>query len=252
MLTVATTHFSDYTAVTRFQLRPQSAVVRVGQSVELVVNSCGRRDFIDKLFKLSGPCLPVSTAVAAIDWTVNDTSENSYWGTITDSVKDAQTGGTYTAPAKKPKPNVVTVRANVGYKFYKTTPDVWVFALITIVDGGYRASGQMNGTVFSGVICDLEKPFTVTVTVTAPPMPDYVWKFVPSSPTSGTASLTYSYKVLTANGSGTYTVEGVDSGKPWIVLNAGGTGRIPTGSGSGGGLARIDLTPLEGNECADK
>jgi len=116
-LTVATTHFTDYTAVTRFQLLPNRAVVRVGKSVELVLNFCGRRDFIDKLFKLSGSCLPVSTAIAAVNWTVNGTSGNSTFGTVTEEVKDAMTGGTYTAPAKKPTPNVVTVRTDLRYKF---------------------------------------------------------------------------------------------------------------------------------------
>ena len=42
---------------------------------------------------------------------------------------------------------------------------------------------------YSGVICDLEKPFTVNVTG----LGDFAVKFVPSSPTTGTANYTSSY-----------------------------------------------------------
>ena len=248
-LTVSTTHFSDYTTVTRFQLVPNHAVVRVGKSVELVVNSCGRRDFVDKLFKLSGSCLPVSTAIAAVNWTVNDTSGNSTFGTVTDSVKEAQTGGTYTAPVKKPEPNVVVVRTDVQYKFYsRSNSDVWAFALITIVDGGYRASGKMGDTVFSGDICDLEKPFTIK---TNNPFMTSL-EFDPSSPTKGKWSFSYTNGVSGGYG-GQYTVEGTDTLRTGIELNGSGSGTMPrVGTYGGGVISHLDLVPLESNECGGK
>ena len=247
-LTVATTHFTDYTVVTRFQLVPNHAVVRVGKSVELVVNSCGRRDFVDKLFKLSGPCLPVSTATAAVNWTVNGTSGNSTFGTVTDSVKEAQAGGTYTAPVKKPEANVVVVRTDVQYKFYRSTPGVWAFALITIVDGGYRASGKMGDTVFSGDICALEQPFTIKNS--NPFIQSF--EFVPSSPTTGKWAFSYKNGV-TGGGGGQYTIEGTDTEKTGIKLNASGTGTIRgAGTLTGSGAIHIALVPLESNECGGK
>lgn len=243
-LTVATTHFTDYTAVTRFQLVPNHAVVRVGKSVELVVNSCGRRDFFDKLFKLSGPCLPVSTATAAVNWTVNGTSGNSTFGTVTDSVKEAQAGGTYTAPVKKPEPNVVIVRTDVQYKFYRSNSDVWAFALITIVDRGYRASGKIFETVLSGDICDLEKPFAIKTN--NPFNTDF--KCVPSSPTKGTC--TVSETKWGGGGGGPYTITGTDTLKTGIELDFSGKATIRgAGTSTGGGPIHIDLTPLESNEC---
>ena len=245
-LTVTTTHFTDFTTETLFQLVPNRAVVRVGKSVELVLNSCGRKDFIDKLFKLSGSCLPVSTLVAAVNWTVNGTSGNSTFGTVIDSVKDAMTGGTYTAPVKKPEPNVVTVRTDIQYKFHPFDTGVWAFALITIVDGGYRATGSEGPgpTTYSGTICSLDKEFTV-VGHNGPL--ELTFKFTPSGDgRTGTGTLGGAYSVANWTGGGPYTIEGFGSDKPKIVWV---THQTVSGKISGSGTFHIDLVPLDTDEC---
>jgi hypothetical protein len=95
----------------------------------------------------------------------------------------------YQAPAVKPSTNVATVRfvyklrgsGEANLKDVRTCE-------ITIVDRGYRASGKIGDTVFSGDICDLEKPFTIKTNnqfLTS-------FEFIPSSPTTG--GWAYAYK----------------------------------------------------------
>jgi hypothetical protein len=116
---------------------------------------------------------------------------------------------------------------------------------------GYSASGKMGTTVFSGDICDLEKPFTIKTNnqfLTS-------FEFVPSSPTKGTWSFSTKNGVV-GGGGGEYTITGTDTEKTGIELNgsssAYGQGprtRTPTLSGSG--PIHIDLVPLD-KECGGK
>ena len=108
---------------------------------------------------------------------------------------------------------------------------------------GYRASGKMGDTVFSGVICSFEKPFTIK---TNNPF-ILAFEFTPSSVTSG--SWAYSYgNGVSGRGSGTYTIEGADMGAGRIMLRGTGIATAPV-AGSGGGTVPIDLVPLETSEC---
>lgn len=110
----------------------------------------------------------------------------------------------------------------------------------------YRASGQDGPVVYSGVICNLDKPFTVKGTH---PMLVYPLKFVPSSTTGGTFSYAVSSGMMSMEGGGTYTVEGLDTDKPHIVCKVSSTARIPTASSSGSGIGNIVLIPLDTDEC---
>jgi hypothetical protein len=58
--------------------------------------------------------------------------------------------------------------------------------------------------------------------------------------------------MLTMAGSGTYTIEGIDTDTPKIVAQTKSTLSAMGRTSSGGGPAHIDLTPLDGNECDGK
>ena len=119
-------------------------------------------------------------------------------------------------------------------------------AKITILDRGYKASGQDPPTFYSGTVCSLDKPFTV-MGHNGPLT--YTLKFTPSGDgQSGAGTLAGGYASVSWSGNGPYKVEGFDGNKPRILFDVTTTAthRI---SGSGTGTMHIDLTPLETNEC---
>jgi len=110
----------------------------------------------------------------------------------------------------------------------------------------YRVSGHYQRLVFSGLICDLEKPFTVN----GKSMLDFTFQFTPSSPTAGSVAITVSGHGITGNGSGSYTVEGVETEQPKMTVTASYTGTYPgVGSAIGVGPLSMELLPLESSEC---
>jgi hypothetical protein len=110
----------------------------------------------------------------------------------------------------------------------------------------YRATGQDGPVVYSGVICSLDKPFSVTGTH---PLFVFSFTFVPSSATAGTASYSTSGSGISTAGSGSYTIEGADTDKHRILWRAQSTARIQAVETSGGGTATINLVPLDTDEC---
>jgi hypothetical protein len=150
----------------------------------------------------------------------------------------------YQAPAVKPSKGAATVRfvfkqagsSEADLKDVRSCE-------ITIVGRGYRASGKIGDTVFSGDVCDLEKPFTIKSNnqfLTS-------FEFIPSSPTTGAWGYVYKNGV-TGEGSGQYTIEDSGSGKT-IVLNGSGTATVPVaGTQTSSGSFHIDLAPLD-KEC---
>lgn len=113
---------------------------------------------------------------------------------------------------------------------------------------GYTASGQDGPVVYSGKICDLERPFSITGTH---PIFTFPFEFQPSSPTAGTASYKTSSSGISAQGNGTYTIVGLDTDTPRILWQSQSTATIPIITTSGGGTATINLTPLKnGEECS--
>jgi len=76
---------------------------------------------------------------------------------------------------------------------------------------------------------------------------------VPSSATAGTASYEETPGVQISTGAGTYTIEGSDTDSPRIVWSVSMNTSVPgVGSRSDGGIAPINLVPLEKNECGGK
>ncbi|MFO1518641.1 MAG: hypothetical protein U1F57_03090 [bacterium] len=110
---------------------------------------------------------------------------------------------------------------------------------------GYQASGKVADMVFSGTICDLEKPFTVNGSIIG-----YKFNFTPSSTNAGTFNVSAAGMSVTAEGGGSYQIEGIDTDKPRIATMGSATGHSPVGSRTGSGKIYIDLTPLsDSSEC---
>lgn len=109
----------------------------------------------------------------------------------------------------------------------------------------YRASGQYMALAFSGTICSLEQPFTVD----GKSMLEFKFNFTPAAESNGSVAITVSGHGISGGGSGTYTVEGLESESPKIQVTATYTGIHQIGSAMGSGPLTIDLTPLEGDGC---
>lgn len=239
-LTISTTHFTDFTLGSRFQLRPNKRTLYVGESQYFVLAECKVQSRWDELWSRRQQCSPAIPA--RIKWELRGQ------GTIAESVP----GLIYTAPAKKPSPNKAFVVGTVEMEEWESENGVGQMvkklfsAEITILDRGYRATGQTGDTVYSGTICDLESPFTITG---KNPVITYPLKFEPSSATAGTMSLFAAIPFLKVDGSGSYKIEGAGTEKPRIAITASSTGTTPKFSLSGGGTFYIDLAPLEGKEC---
>ena len=236
-LNISTTHFTDVSVVT-YRLLPQKATLRVGETQYLEVVGCRNEgSLLNRLRKLVGrgsQQICDSSSVSQPSWSAQR-------GTIVPNGK----GALYTAPAKKPSPNVDKV--HLTYIYGGGNGSIGVYeAEITIVDRGYRASGQDGPVVYSGTVCSLDSPFEIAGNH---PMLVYPFKFVPTSPTTGTMSFSVGKGSLQFAGTGTYTVEGIDTETPRLVLKTSSTARAPGASSSGSGPATINLAPLETGEC---
>jgi hypothetical protein len=252
-ITVSTAHFSVWTSGFTQKISPSKATVRVGESLGLTFTYCNEgliSGFIYKLIAHWEDCKP--------GWGDRDKWKLVGEGKLTGAYPQI----IYTAPGKKPMPNVATVSITNDFDGHWVdvpcgSPGVtgcqhWQVdyksaeSVITIVDRGYRASGRDGPTSYSGVVCSLDKPFTITGNNALVAFP---LKFVPSSGTAGTLSYSATYKFLTMAGAGTYTIEGADTDKPRILAETKSTLSGMGRSSSGGGPAHIDLTPLDTDEC---
>lgn len=248
ILTVMTTHFTDWSFLSRLRISPEKATVRVGETLQLKFGPCYHlsNGIIARFFRWIGRVTVCEVTNKKYNWDI----QPNWFVDIGTIDRPRELTVIYTAPSKKPNPNVATV----GFPYELTSRgDVYVPPLrgmftskITIVDPGYKATGSDGPTVYSGVICDLEKPFEVTG---KHPIFTFPFKFVPSSATAGTASYATVASGITAAQSGSYTIEGADTDTPRILWKLSGTASIPQVTTSGGGTATIILVPLETDEC---
>ncbi len=240
-ITVSTTHLSDWSMNygTAYRVIPGKAVVYVGQSVEIRTWKCEYIMFA-YWFQKKKPCSGILG-----EFTLKGS------GTLTPSTV-GPTRIVYTAPAKKPTPNVVTVGFRINYGDFWHAEDMrYLETKITILDHAYRATGHHGALELSGVICSLDQPFSIHGTIMGYPM-NYIFNFTPSSSSAGTVDIAGSGYLVTAKGSGTYTIEGRDSDKPRIAMTATTTGHIPVGSATGKGTGDfVELVPLDTNECSE-
>ena len=271
---VSTTHFSNWSYAPKLKVSPSEATVRVGEKVRLSLTDCDEsliQRFLIKIlpFGFGAPCSLSASWFGS--WKLVGE------GTLTDAGSPSY-DMIYTAPGKKPKPNkAIVVITREEFMVWVPRPcmyddgamkgknnDIWkipkkcgklvpgpgsVEAVITIVDRGYKATGSSHDVVYSGDVCDVEKPFTVKGTGLA----NFDLKFVPSGPQSGTVSYTALYNVpglaINEASTGTYKLVGDDADGFDILLELAGTAHTSKGDFSGDGGVKIHLSPATGNVC---
>lgn len=237
-LTYSTTHFTDVAVFPRLRILPPKATVYVGKELQIRMVVCRERGFLDRLLSRPVLCSPLPERGK---WTLSGPGRLDFESFLQ--------GVNYQAPLKKPTPNRAEVNLTGVFQVWnpvsgETTKEEHTFtSKITIIDRGYRAAGKTADLSYSGTICDLEKPFTVNGSVIG-----YKFNFTPSSATGGKVTITAAGMMVTAEGGGSYTIEGIDSDKPRIAVNASVAGHSPVGSKTGSGTIYIDLIPLT-DEC---
>lgn len=232
-VTVSTKHLSDWTLWLDKYIRiiPAKTKIRAGESVRITVKTC--EVVLSWFVKKEKMC---------------EENRPAMGDRVTLKGPGKLTGGfpaIYTAPAKQPKPNVITV----VYSSIRMGGNIDIEAKITIIGDGYRATGEGDWLVtFSGVICSLEKPFIVYGSAY-----NYDLKFTPSSDSNGNWTLDTFIEGAKLTGSGTYSVENIHSDKPRIKIMGGGTVTIPghPTMSRGGSLFYLDLTPIDTDECGE-
>lgn len=273
-LTLSATHFTDYTMGYVLGLSPSKATVHVGESVTLAPTLCNKY-FIDELkqrFFGEEPCGPEHYTWTR--WGGAITFELVGEGHLKMETMDRSGLVVYTAPAKKPTPNIAIVWfKNKDFDVFIERPcepwegaiagkndEKWVprkhcyrrvpgpgsvKSVITIVDRGYKVSGNAGGdTILSGDICDLAQHFVLRTTN---PFLSSV-EFNPSSATDGRWSFSTKNGV-TGGGEGTYRITGTDAIKTGIEMDGFSTGRGLVGPTlSGSGQVHLALIPLD-TEC---
>jgi hypothetical protein len=248
------THFTDYSFLAKFRLEPSKATLRVGETMQIKLIGC------EETRQIFGVTMgPGSNHVCIMNGYQYLMNWYADVGTITGTINPA----IYMAPPRKPHPNVATVSfpyviSEEGSHSHASNPASppneerrgMFTAKITIVDRGYRASGEGDWLVtFSGVICSLEKPFIVYGSAY-----NYNLRFTPASDSNGTWTLDTFIEEGKVTGGGTYTIENLDSDKPRIKVVGDSTVTVPGHPPirGGSGTFYLDLVPTDTNECGGK
>jgi hypothetical protein len=239
-LSITTAHFTDFAFFARLRIDPTQAKVRVGEGLAIKTIECAEPGFWDRILSRPVVCRPPSNWVGST-WKLRGP------GRFTDVGNGV---AVYRAPDKKPTPNVAWMDLTIEINKWNTetgeTSKIQrTFATeITIVDQGYRVTGQSRDSVLSGVVCDMDKPFTVHAKGS---LAEFDFNFAPKSLT---ASYATTYSMVSEKGSGTYTSMGNSEIGFDIVLNFNATASVLGRSvPAAGGVANIHLTPLEPGEA---
>lgn len=144
-LSVQTTHFSDWSKVAGAQLFPSQATVQVGQTLQLQVVDCQREDYEDPDSGIVIPGVWNTCQVSPLDayasshWAVNGVEGGGgAVGTVIAQADPWAGKATYTAPATKPTPNVVSVSVQHSLPFHGFQ---LLVANITIEDAASSCNG---------------------------------------------------------------------------------------------------------------
>lgn len=190
----------------------------------------------------------------------NDVGQASAsWQTIPETTPKSQralpnqqsVGGTVTVRAGNLVPGWSGLERIVGLLKDTGNTGGAVLTVIYYIGRGYKAGGHEGQNDYSGVICDLEQPFTVNATS---PYYELPIQLVPSSAEAGSFSYSYTFSGGgTATGQGLYTVNGDEAGAHQLILNVDDS--IGTFQGSeahaGAFQMHIDLVPLTTQECGN-
>lgn len=89
--------------------------------------------------------------------------------------------------------------------------------VIYYVSPGYKVTGQEGGNTYSGIICDLEKPFTLKANFE--PWWEMNFELTPTSAQAGTFTITGAhYETGPYDGYGTYTISSVNEATSTLTL----------------------------------
>ncbi|MEP6788308.1 MAG: hypothetical protein ABJB40_07750 [Acidobacteriota bacterium] len=259
--------YNDRTFLKRFRVLPEKATIHIGESLPIDITGCEKGHVDDRLGDLLFGNKQRCYFINLLGWYGNVEISFSVEGnygyvspnyltehTVYSGSSDARVVRVFCdakfIPADKGTVEVGQgERLRYGDDFYARLG----VTEITILDWGYKVTGTAGSdTVFSGVICDREKPFTIKTNNAF--LGEFA--FTPSSSTAGT------WKFATKNGvagggGGKYTIEGIGRDPtikvitkdynpplPKIIMTGDSTGCIPGGCRSGGGTVQLILTPL--------
>jgi hypothetical protein len=244
-ISIQTDHFTDFSFLSRMSLSPNKVTLKPGENQVISVHVCEEPSWLDRMRNRTGNCTHVADPGGV--FTLSGPGQ----------IDDAGDGNTvYTAPPRRPTPDV----AYVTYTFYyfdtggddtqsQTMIKHEVNARIKIVDRGFKATGTWGGMRWSGNICDLREPFKI---LGQAPYLNFIFDMQPNGDgTSGTVSVAGGGTgIVLHNGSGSYTVTGLDQEKPRISLTMDSfQGTAPgVGTATGGGTRIVELEPLP--DCA--
>lgn len=239
-LTISTSHFTDFASISRLRLSPVETTINAGAAQKIRLIECKEPGFWDKLRSRPADC---SEFTAEKDrWRLRGPGKLEPVSKVMGNVM-----AVYQAPERKPTPNVAWVDLTVDLWIWRadtgetSTVEKTFSTKITILGWAYDVLGADGPVVYSGRICSLEEPFTITG---KHPLLDYPLKFFPTSATAGTFGYNAGKGGMMMAGNGTYVVEGADTDNPQIVCNVTSTASVRMASTSGGGIAHIKLSSL--------
>jgi hypothetical protein len=147
-VSVATSHFSDWSNVKGLQIRPARKTVKVNGSVALQVKVCYPIDD-DELTTLASDCdtdQGIVSTLSVNEWSVNDRPGG---GPNFGVVAGSGAAATYTAPASEPIPSTVAVSARVHNPKKAPTAKTLVVSNITITEASW--TGTATGVSDDGI-----------------------------------------------------------------------------------------------------
>lgn len=153
-VTIPTTHFTDFSFVEGFSLRPEEAKVLVNGSIDLALKYCypyrgpdpSKPDPVGLGMDCDGAYSDLAPQVPVTEWAVNGVAGgNSELGTV-EVTADNGYIATYTAPATKPSPATVEVTARLPMDGV-----TWLFSRITILDKVKTYKGTFYFDQYGGI-----------------------------------------------------------------------------------------------------
>lgn len=224
-LSIGVTHFTDFSKVAGLQIRPDQKTVKVKTSLGLEVVDCYQQDIPGsggQLVSLGYNCdselVSLSKADQASEWAVNGrVGGGGPFGSVVGSSRAA----TYTAPATAPLPKTVAVSARVDRGAKGQTLMV---SNITIEEPALKVDGTYwRAYHLTGVICDLEKPFTLQAQANlAGAGASGVFSFTPDDTVGGTWRYAGVIVGLASySGNGRYQLNGAGTESPALQMDPG-------------------------------
>ncbi|GEM_PF-4793442 len=185
-VTISTTHFTDFSFVEGWSLRPEEAKVLVNNRIDLAVKYCypyrgpdpNKPDPVGLGMDCDGAYSDLAPLVPVTEWAVNGVpGGDSELGTV-EAAADNGFTATYTAPATKPSPATVDVTARLPMDGVTL-----LFSRITILDkvNIYKGTYYFDHYDYDGHHIDISAKADVTWTkFNDPDAPDNTTNYLPS------------------------------------------------------------------------